>query len=101
MKQISILLILLCFSCGQIKHSKPLSFIGISNTLDTSKIRLDGYYNKLDTTIITYECEAKGKKYNEIYSSIDLIVLDNKKIFTSMQEEQLVRNHSLVTIIME
>jgi hypothetical protein len=78
MNKIAVFLITICFSCGQIKHSKPLSIIG-SNSLDTSKIRYDGFYNKLDTTIINYECEAKGKRYNEIYSSIDLIVFNNKK----------------------
>lgn len=79
MRQIIILLIPFFFYCCQIKPSNNILFKDKGDPLDTFKVRFDGYYNKLDTTIITFDSEAKGKKYNEIYSSNDLVVFNSKK----------------------
>lgn len=83
MKKIIILFVLIYLSCGQIKHSKPLNIISDSNAFDTIKIRFDGFYNVLDTIKITYNCPAKGKTGNEIYTSISQVIFYNNNIYMS------------------
>lgn len=82
MKKIIPLFILICFSCGHIKNAKPITYL-TTEPLNVSKIRFDGFYNTLDTVKITYNCDAKGKTGNQIYTSINQVILYNNNIYVS------------------
>ena len=81
MKKIAVFFIIICFSCCQIKHSKPLHNISDSNALDTTRVRFDGFYNVLDNSIIQIkDCEDLIKeKQTEKSKTIDDIVFGSKK----------------------
>jgi hypothetical protein len=82
MKNILIAFLVICFSCRQLRDSKPYDLNFISPN-DTIEIRFDGFYNKIDTTTINYDCDSKEKRCNEIYSSIDLVVFNKSNIYVS------------------
>jgi hypothetical protein len=81
MKRIIILLIIiLFFSCRQLKDSVPLSDIVINNHLDTLKIRFDGFYNVVDNSIFQIEgCEDLLKEKQTNFKTKDEIEFRNKK----------------------
>ncbi len=61
---------------------KPAAFIEAHKS-DTTKIRFNGFYNTLDTTIINRQNDIYfGKSRSEIYSSLYLVIFGrNKKIY--------------------